>query len=116
MEFKENASDRSTLEELGTRLSRHRLNRNQTQRALAEEAGVSLRTIIRIEQGESVQLVSLIRVLRATGLLANLDALVPTPPVSPVQRARMHGKRRQRASSPPDKTDRNAPWSWGDEE
>ena len=116
MEFKETVSDRSTLEELGNRLSRHRLNRNQTQRALAEEAGVSLRTIIRIEQGESVQLVSLIRVLRAIGLLENLDALVPTPPVSPIQRAKRHGQRRQRASSRSEKTDRNVPWSWGDEE
>lgn len=116
MKFTENASDRATLEELGDRLSRYRLNRNQTQEALAGEAGVSLRTIIRIEHGKSVQLTSLIRVLRAMRLLGNLDALVPAAPVSPIQQAKMHGKRRQRASSPQDKTDRKEPWSWRDEQ
>jgi transcriptional regulator with XRE-family HTH domain len=116
MEFTQNVSDRAAIEELGNRLSRYRLNRNQSQEALAGEAGVSLRTIIRIEQGECVQLTSMIRVLRALGLLGNLDALVPAPPVSPIQQAKMRGKRRQRASSPSDKTDRKEPWSWGDEE
>lgn len=117
MKFTQNPSDRATLEELGNRLSRYRLNRNLTQGALAGEAGLSLRTVIRIEQGESVQFTSIIRVLRALGLLANLDAFVPEPPVSPIQQASMRGKRRQRASSPrEERTGRKEPWSWGDEE
>jgi putative transcriptional regulator len=116
MKFTQDSSDKATLKELGARLSRYRLNRNQTQNALAEEAGVSLRTIIRIEQGESVQLTSMIRVLRALHLLDHLDALAPAPPSSPIQQVRLHGKRRQRASSPSEKPHRKEPWSWGDEE
>jgi len=115
MKIAQDNSDSATLDELGNRLARYRLNRNQTQAALAEESGVSLRTIIRIEQGKSVQLTSIIRVLRALHLLDNLEALVPQPPVSPIQRVQMHGKRRHRASSPSEKSDQKQPWSWEDE-
>lgn len=116
MKFLQDSSDKATLKELGTRLAQYRLNRNQTQEALAEEAGVSERTIIRVEQGESVQLTNLIRVLRALHLLENFEALVPAPAMSPIQQVKMHGKRRKRASSPSDKLHKEEPWSWGDEQ
>jgi len=41
----------SILEELGGRLASVRLGRNLTQAALAEEAGVSKRTVERLESG-----------------------------------------------------------------
>lgn len=116
MDITQDSADLAVLTELGTRLSRYRLNSNQTQAALAEEAGVSKRTLIRIEQGESVQLTSLIRVLRVLKLLPNIEALVPAPAASPLQQVRMHGKRRQRASSPTHDAATPKPWSWGDEE
>ena len=116
MDFSQDSSDEAVLKELGARLARYRLNRNQTQEAIAEEAGVSKRTIVRIEHGESVQLTSLIRVLRVLQLLQNIEALVPAPAVSPLQQVRMQGKRRQRASSSPHDAPSPEPWSWGDEE
>ena len=106
-------SDDAVLRELGDRLSRYRLNRNQTQASLAEEAGVSLRTVIRMEQGESVQVANWLRILRGLDLLDNLEALVPAPAVSPIQQVRMQGKRRQRASSPAKETSPK-PWRWAD--
>ncbi len=112
----QNDSDGAILKELGDRLSRYRLNRNLTQDLLAKEAGVSKRTLIRIEGGQSVSIDNLIRVLRAQNLLGNLDALVPAPPASPIQQAKLHGKRRQRASTPSSKPSDPEPWSWGDEE
>lgn len=115
MKITKDFSDSATLDELGNRLARYRLNRNQTQAALAEESGVSLRTIIRMEQGKSVQLTSLIRVLRALQLLENLEALVPQPPISPIQQVKMHGKRRRRASSSSKEPEQKQPWSWKDE-
>ena len=72
-------SDHAALQALGRRLARHRLNRNLTQAALAAQAGVSTPTVQRIEQGQSSQAANLIRILRALGLLENLDALVPEP-------------------------------------
>lgn len=54
-------TDAAVLAELGDRLSRRRLQRNLTQAQLAREAGVSKRTVIRLERGESSQVTNLIR-------------------------------------------------------
>jgi putative transcriptional regulator len=116
MKFVESNSDTATLKELGHRILEYRLNRNQTQEALAQEAGVSKRTIIRLEHGQSTQLLNLIRILRVLGLLKNLDALIPAPVISPIQQVKMHGKKRRRASSQPEKSKTKQPWTWGDEE
>jgi putative transcriptional regulator len=116
MNFSGDGSDNAMLEELGNRIAQYRLNQNQTQDALAKEAGVSKRTLHRIEHGHSTQTSNLIRVLRALGLLENLEVLIPKPAVSPIQQVKMHGKKRKRASSKPDKPEQKAPWSWGDEE
>ena len=108
-------SDDAALEALGRRLARHRLNRNLTQAALAAQAGVSTPTVQRIEQGHSSQAANLVRILRVLGLLHNLDALVPEPPLSPIQQARARGRIRQRASSSSGKPETPGDWSWGDE-
>jgi transcriptional regulator with XRE-family HTH domain len=108
-------SDAEALETLGRRLARRRLNENLTQAALAEQAGVSTPTVQRIEHGHSSQSSNLIRILRALGLLANLDALVPDVAASPMQQIKMRGRPRRRASSS-DSTDEAAPWSWEDDQ
>ena len=116
MKFLKDNSDKATLKELGRRIARYRLNRNLTQSALADDAGISERTLIRLEQGQSSQLLNFIRVLRALDMLENLEALVPEPVVSPIQQVKMQGKRRRRASSPSNKPESTEPWSWGDNE
>lgn len=116
MKFFEDISDDATLKELGSRIARYRLNRNLTQDALAREAGVSKRTVHRIEHGRSTQASNLIRVLRALRLLQNLEALIPEPAISPIQQVKMRGKMRRRASSSSDKPGQKTPWSWGHEE
>lgn len=116
MEFTKDLSDDAVLKEIGNRITQYRLNQNKTQVALAQEAGVSSRTMARIEQGDSVQASSIIRVLRALQLAENLDTLIPEPAASPVQQLKMQGKQRQRASSKSAKSKKEEPWSWGDEE
>ena len=116
MKFLDESSDKAALRELGERIARYRLNRNMTQSTLADEAGISERTIVRLEKGEPSQLLNFIRVLRVLDLLENLDALIPEPPLSPIQQVKMRGKQRQRASSPPDEPASKEPWSWGDNE
>jgi transcriptional regulator with XRE-family HTH domain len=116
MKFTESRSDHATLEELGNRIARYRLNGNWTQAALAREAGVSKRTLHRLEHGDSIQASNLIRILRALHLLENLEALVPEPTISPIQQVRLLGKLRQRASSPSGESKRKGPWSWGGNE
>lgn len=116
MRFLDELSDGAVLKEIGYRIARYRLNQDKTQAVLAQEAGVSNRTLIRVEHGHSVQSSSLIRILRALQLLENLDTLVPEPALSPLQQLKMQGKKRQRASSKAEKSNQGEPWSWGDEE
>ena len=111
MKFTLTLSDTAVLHELGKRLAQHRLNRNLTQQSLAREAGISLRTLNRIECGEPSQTSNVLRVLRVLGLLDNLDALVPEPPVSPIQQLKLKGKVRQRDSSTAGAAPAE-PWTW----
>ncbi len=115
MKFQKDLSDDASIQELGRRIAQYRLNRNWTQSTLAEEAGVSKRTLHRVEHGESTHVTNLIRILRALQLLENLEALIPEPAISPIQQVKMNGKKRQRASSAPDKTEPSSPWSWEDD-
>lgn len=115
------ARGQGALRDLGERLAARRLERNQTQAQLAREAGVALRTIVRLERGESTQLANLVRVLRALELLEplleSLARLAPEPASRPLAQLRRRARERRRASSP-----RTTPepegasgWTWGDE-
>ncbi len=120
MRINEHHTDETILAELGARLARHRLNRQWTQAYLAREAGISKRTVERIEAGSSAQLSSFLRLCRALGLLDGISALVPEPEPSPLELLRSRGKERQRASSrKPVKRDlvgeQSAVWTWGDD-
>ncbi len=102
-------------EQLGERLAAQRLNRNLTQRQLADNAAVALNTLRRLEDGDNVSLDTLIRVLEALGLGDRLEALAPPADVRPVDRVRIAaGSERKRASGAGQ--DAPAPWSWGDDQ
>ena len=110
-------SDEAILREMGSRLAAARLARNLTQAALADEAGVSKRTVERLESGEvAARLSGLVRICRALEMVDRLDALLPSPTVSPVEQLKLAGHRRKRASGrrrPATSTKRT--WTWGDE-
>ena len=68
-------SDQQILAKLAGRLRSERLQRNVTQQALADLAGVGVATLRRFEGGEgNLSLLNLIAVLRALGLVHLLDA------------------------------------------
>lgn len=118
MRIDQQLSDEAVLAEVGARIARTRLARNLTQGAVAEEAGVGRKALQRLEAGEPVQLVTLVRVLRALGLLAALDALVTEPLASPIELLEREGRARRRASGgrATAADDREPePWRWGDE-
>ena len=91
-------SDKAILAELGERLSRRRLNRNMTQEELAVASGVARRLVQRLEGGQGCSLENLMRILRALGMLGQLDAFLPESEISPLQMARTRGRERLRAS------------------
>jgi transcriptional regulator with XRE-family HTH domain len=107
-------SDAVILGELGKRIAAARLERNLTQAELANEAGVAKRTLERLEAGQSSQLANLIRVVRALGLAANFDLLVPEMPPSPLAELEMRGRQRERASRRA-KRATPGPWRWDDD-
>lgn len=107
-------SPESLLEEMGKKLERLRLSRNITQSELAQDAGVSLRTLRRLESGEGVTLDSFIRILTALKLQQNMDMLIPNPRIRPIERIRTGGRERQRSRSV--KTVKSGKkWQWGNE-
>ena len=84
-------------EEIGERLKQARLNRDLTQSEVAALAGVARKTVLNAEKGK-VQLDILIAILMALDLTGQIDLFLPKQDISPLQLARLQGKKRQRAS------------------
>ncbi|MBM9604141.1 helix-turn-helix domain-containing protein [Desulfopila inferna] len=108
-------TDDAILAEIGGRIARYRIEQQVTQADLAEQAGVSKRTVERFEAGASVQFSTVIRILRVLGLLQGLDRMVPEPFSRPMDLLKQKGKVRQRASSGNRSDKIPKKWSWGDE-
>ncbi|MGC1522027.1 MAG: helix-turn-helix transcriptional regulator [Steroidobacteraceae bacterium] len=96
MRITSDLTDLAVLHEMGDRLERRRIDAGLTQARLAEEAGISKRTLERIEAGHSADLVMLLRVLRVLKLLETLDQLVPDLPQSPLTLLKSRGRARKR--------------------
>ena len=93
--FEESAS--AIAAELGERLKQARLNHDLTQAEVAELSGISRKTVLNAEKG-NVQLENLIAIMAALNLLEQLDLFLPKQDISPIQLAKLQGKKRQRAS------------------
>jgi len=115
MAISRSLSDEAVLAEIGARIARHRLAQQLTQTSLAEQAGISKRTLERIEAGASVQMSSMIRVLRAIGLLPKLNLMIPEPGTSPIDLLQRKGRQRQRAAAPRHGTASDTTWTWDDD-
>ncbi|MDX5363902.1 MAG: helix-turn-helix domain-containing protein [Pseudazoarcus pumilus] len=84
--------------QLGDDLKRLRLQRNIEQGVLARQAGLSVRALQRLENGEGSSLSTLLKVLRALGRESWLKGIAPVATINPVTAVR-HSKARQRASA-----------------
>jgi len=91
-------SDKAILREVGRRVRQNRLAKNLTQKRLAEMAGVSRMTIVNLEKGQAATLLTFIQVLHSLGSLDGLENFLPDLGPSPLQVAKMKGKKRSRAS------------------
>ncbi len=115
MNIDKQTTPQAAVEELTGRLARFRIESGITQAELAGQAGVSKRTIERIEDGCDTQLTTLIRLLRVLGLSDRLDQLIPEQTISPMERL-------QGRTTPPKRAKRkktalvDKPWKWGDEQ
>jgi transcriptional regulator with XRE-family HTH domain len=114
MKISRQTAEPVVLQELGARLAGERLAQDLTQAQLAEQAGVSKRTVERLEAGAvATQLSTFLRVLRVLGLQDKLDALIAEPAPSPIEQLKRKGRTRQRASGQSEpEPGAGKPWRW----
>ena len=93
----EDKAPAAIAEELGERLKQARLNADMTQVEVAERAGVTRKSVLNAEKGKAT-LEVLIAIMGALKLTAQLDNFLPVQDVSPLQLAKLQGRKRQRAS------------------
>lgn len=121
MQIQNDLTDITVLVELGRRVAKQRLDLGLTQAEIALRAGLGKRTIERLEAGKSVQLDTLVRILRVLSMLDRMDSLVPDESAPrPMELLKLKGKERQRASTNPKSAKESKkplkPWVWGDGE
>jgi transcriptional regulator with XRE-family HTH domain len=117
MKITKQATDEAILSELGGRLAQARLERNLTQAQLAQQAGVSKRTVERLESGSvATQLSGVIRVCRVLDVMDRFVLIVPEPVPSPVEQLKLRGRKRKRASARRVAKVSPKKWQWGDEQ
>ena len=94
-------TDNMILSKLGETMKRLRLERNVSQKELAQSAGVSISSVAAMERGESVSLKTLIPLLRALNSLDMLSDFFKEQEISPITYAKqLDGqKSRKRASA-----------------
>ena len=115
MKIEQQMSDERLLHLIGQRLARLRLTKNLTQEQLAEQAGLGLRTVQRLESGEAAtRLSGFVRVCRVLGLVERFDALIPEQATSPILQLKLQGRNRQRASGWKAELSEPKKWKWSD--
>ncbi|MBK5247622.1 MAG: helix-turn-helix transcriptional regulator [Peptostreptococcaceae bacterium] len=109
-------SSATAITEISSRLKAYRIDYPLSQQELADKTGISRRSITNLENGEDVQLSTLIKVLMALGLDSNLDLLIPDPTERPSYylKEKSVTPQRKRASKNGLKTSKKN-FKWGDE-
>lgn len=103
------------IQELGRRLSALRLREDLSQAELARSAGVSLRTLARMEAGEPPQFENFLRVLLALGLEEGLEGLIPPAAPGPIAELEARSRQPRRRASRRRSAPARKRWQWGDD-
>ena len=82
-------SDIALTKQIGAFIKDHRIESNKTQDTLAEEAGISRSTLSLLERGETVNLSTLIQVLRVLDQLQVMNSFTVQETISPLELARL---------------------------
>ena len=100
------------IKELGQKVKTYRIVNEMSQQDLEDKSGVSKRSISRLEQGESVQVDNLFKILLALGLGDNIELLVPDQTKRPSYYLEHADSQPKRVRKKTGKYD----FKWGDEE
>ena len=116
MRIEKTLSDADILIELGKRIKTGRIRLSLTQAEFATLAGVSKGTIANVENGESIQTLNLLKILRELDSLNALELLLPSSESSPMELIRDKGEqRRQRVRKKQIRKNDSTVWKWGDD-
>jgi transcriptional regulator with XRE-family HTH domain len=99
------------IKDLGQKIKLYRIMKEMSQQDLEDKTGISKRSISRLEQGESVQLENLFKILLALGLGENIELLVPDQTKRPSFYLEKSDNRPKRVRKKTEKND----FKWGDE-
>lgn len=115
MKIQSNITSEALLKIIGERLARLRLSKNMTQKKLAEQAGLGLRTVQRLELGlAATQLSGFVQVCQVLGLVERFDVLIPEEQASPIAQLKLQSRKRQRSRSRKTATGAIKKWTWGE--
>ncbi len=84
MKINQLTPETAILKELGERLVRIRKVLGFSQSRLAEEAGIGVATLKRVESGQDSQIETWLKILKALDRAASIDALLPEDFKSPM--------------------------------
>jgi len=110
MEFQKDYQE--YIKELGKKIKTYRIMNEMSQQDLEDKSGVSKRSISRLEQGESVQVDNLFKIIIALGLGDNIELLVPDQTKRPSYYLEKTESKPKRVRKKTEKND----FKWGDEE
>ena len=113
MSIYETTSSPILAAQLGQRLAQLRLSHGLRQDQLAQQSGLSTRTLRRFEAGEGASLDTFLRLLIAFDIQSNLTLILPDAAISPLDRVTRKPRIRQRARASKSQT-APLPWAWAD--
>lgn len=100
------------IKELGQKIKTYRIMKEMSQQDLEDKTGVSKRSISRLEQGESVQVDNLFKILLALELGDNIELLVPDQTKRPSFYLEKTADKPKRVRKKNEKSE----FKWGDEQ
>ena len=100
------------IKELGQKIKTYRIMKEMSQQDLEDKTGVSKRSISRLEQGESVQVDNLFKILLALELGDNIELLVPDQTKRPSFYLEKTADKPKRVRKKIEKSE----FKWGDEQ
>ena len=109
-------NNKTIREEIAKRIKAFRIDYPMTREELAEKSGVSLRTIARIESGDTTQFDNIVNIMRALDCLESIDLLFQDSEVRPSQLIKNNSNVRKRATSPKYRESHNYKnWVWNED-
>ena len=105
-------NDKAVFQELANRFKQYRIAYPMTRTELADKAMVSVGTVARFENNNDISLCNVIKLIKAIGLIENLDLLIPDYQNRPSFYVGNENTRKRAGRKKKDQIS----WKWGDEQ